>query len=158
IVFLVRKPPTVQAPGKDAIARISRQADAYLRQGRTALADRKFTEAQTQFEHALELDPANAEARHLYKIAVRAQEDEKTAAAAMVKIGIGDKKAFEGAIQLYVDDTTEGTPGHARLQDKLVSSLVGFGNSQCNQHAYADCAWALCRAWELAPPDGKPEM
>lgn len=39
-----------------------------------------------------------------------------------------------------------------------MSSLVAFGNSQCGQRDYATCAWALCRAWELAPPDGKPEM
>src|SRR4051794_517333 len=50
IVFIVRKPTPVQAPGKDAIARISRQADAHLRQGRTLLGDRKYLEAKSELD------------------------------------------------------------------------------------------------------------
>jgi pSer/pThr/pTyr-binding forkhead associated (FHA) protein len=157
VVFLVRTPTPVQAPGKDAIARISRQADAHIRQGRTLIADHKYLEAKSELDQALELDPANGEARRLRNLAVRAPEDEKWASAAMIKIGrIGDRQALGDAMKLY-DDTTEGTPAHARLRDKLVGSLVGFGSSQCAQRAWGDCAWALCRAWELAPPDGKPD-
>ncbi|HXU71626.1 MAG TPA: FHA domain-containing protein [Polyangia bacterium] len=156
IVFLVRKPTPIQAPGKDAIARISRQADAHLRQGKTLLADRKYLEAKGELDQALELDPANPEARRLRNLAVRAPEDEKLASAAIVKIGIGDKKALDEAMRL-LDDTTEGTPAHARVKEKLTTALVSFGSSQCMQKAWADCAWALCRAWEVAPPDGKPD-
>ncbi|HEX8953413.1 MAG TPA: FHA domain-containing protein, partial [Polyangia bacterium] len=136
IVFLVRKPTPVQAPGKDAIARISRQADAHVRQGRSLIADRKYLEARGELDQALELDPANAEARRLRNLAVRVPEDEKLASAAIMKIGrIGDRQALDEAMKLY-DDTTDGTPAHARLRDKLVSSLVSFGNSQCMQRSF----------------------
>ncbi len=87
---------------------------------------------------------------------MRAPEDEKLASAAIVKIGIGDKKALDEAMRL-LDDTTDGTPAHTRVRDKLVSALVSFGNSQCAQRSWSDCAWALCRAWELAPPGAKPD-
>ena len=157
IVFLVRKPTPVQAPGKEAIARITQKANAHLREGRRLVDDRKYMEAKVELDQALELDPANPEARRLRNIAVRAPEEEKWVAAAIVKIGrIGDRQALDEALKTY-DDTTEGTPAHARLRDKLVTALVGFGGSQCAQRDYSDCAWALCRAWELAPPGAKPD-
>ena len=156
LVFLVRKPTPVQAPGKDSITRISRQADAHLRQGRTLIAERKYLEARIELDQALELDPANPEARRLRNLAVRAPEDEKTAAQAIARLGIGDRKGLEDAMRL-LDDTTDGAPAHTRVRDKLTSALVSFGNSQCTQRAWSDCAWALCRAWELAPPEAKPE-
>jgi pSer/pThr/pTyr-binding forkhead associated (FHA) protein len=156
IVFVVRKPTPVQAPGKDAIARIARQADAHVRLGRQLIGDRKYAEAKSELDQALELDPANVEARRLHNLAVRAPEDEKYASAGIVKIGIGDKKALNEAMTLY-EDTTDGTPGHTRLRDRLTSALVSYGGSQCTQRAWSDCAWALCRAWELAPPEAKPD-
>ncbi len=157
IVFLVRKPTPVQAPGKDSIARITRQADAHLRQGRALIADRKYLEAKSELDQALELDPANPEARRLRNVAVRAPDDEKWASSAIMKMGrIGDRVALDEALKIY-DEITEGTPAHARLRDKLVSSLVSFGNTQCAQRQYGDCAWALCRAWDVAPPEAKPD-
>ena len=133
IVFLVRKPTPVQAPGKDAIARISRQADAHVRQGRHAASAIASTlEAKSELDQALELDPANVEARRLRNLAVRAPEDEKLASAAIVKIGIGDKKALDEAMQL-LDDTTDGTPAHAaRCASKLVD---GAGVSSATRSA-----------------------
>lgn len=156
IVFAVRKPAPVQAPGKDAIARITRQADVHVRLGRKLVGERKYAEARSELDQALELDPANADARRLRNLAVRAPEDDKYVSAALVKLGIGDRKALDDALRLY-DDTTEGTPAHASLRDKLTRALVSYGGSQCAQHAFGDCAWALCRAWELAPPDAKPD-
>jgi pSer/pThr/pTyr-binding forkhead associated (FHA) protein len=156
IVFLVRKPTPVQAPGKDAITRITRQADGHLRQGRTALNEHKYGEAKGELEQALELDPINTEARRLHHLAVAAPQDEKDAAAAMAKIKLGDRKALDEALHM-LDGMTDGTPAHAKLQQRLAQTLVGFGNTQCTQRGFADCAWALCRAWEVAPPDGKPD-
>src|SRR5439155_892479 len=75
----------------------------------------------------------------------------------MAKVKLGDRKALEEAVKL-LDDTTEGTPAHAKLQQRLAQALTSFGNTQCAQRGWSDCAWALCRAWEVAPPDGKPEM
>ena len=156
LVFLIRKPTPVQAPGKDAIARITRQADAHLRQGRTLLSERKYLEAKGELDQALELDPANAEARKLRTVAAHAPEDERSATQAIAALRIGDRKALEDAMRA-LDEITDGTPAHARLRDKLVGSLVGFGNTQCAQRSWSDCAWALCRAWEVAPPEGKPD-
>jgi pSer/pThr/pTyr-binding forkhead associated (FHA) protein len=156
VVVLARKPTPVQAPGKDAIARLGRQADAHLRQGRTLLGDRKYLEAKGELDQALELDPANPEARRLRTLAVRAPEDEKTAAAAAAKIAVGDKKGIDEAVRL-LDETTDGTPAQTKLKQRLTGALVSFGNSQCAQRAWGECAWALCRAWEVAPPDGKPD-
>ena len=156
IVMLVHKPKPVQAPGKEAIARLGRQAQAHLRQGRALLDERKYLEAKGELDQALELDPANPEARRLRRLAVRAPEDEKIAIAAQAKIALGDKKGLDEALRL-LDDTTDGTPAQRRLVQRLTGALVSFGNSRCAQRNYADCAWALCRAWEVAPRDGKPE-
>jgi hypothetical protein len=56
-----------------------------------------------------------------------------------------------------LDETTDGTPAHARVRDKLTTALVSFGNSQCAQRSWSDCAWGLCRAWEVAAPENKPD-
>ena len=156
VVFVARKPTPIQAPGKDAIARLGRQAEAHLQAGRNLVAERKYLEAKGELDQALELDPANVEARRLRNLAVRAPEDERIASAAIVKIGIGDRKALDEAMHL-LDDITDGTPAQKRVREKLATALVSFGNSQCMARAWADCAWALCGAWEAAPPDGKPD-
>jgi pSer/pThr/pTyr-binding forkhead associated (FHA) protein len=156
IVVLVRKPTPVQASGREAIARLSTQAARHLSAGRDLLGQRKFLEAKSELDQALELDPANAEARRLRNLAARAPEDEQTERAAAGRMAVGDRKGLEQAIRL-LDDTTDGTPGREKLQSKLVSALVRFGEQQCGARAYPDCAWALCRAFEVAPADGRPE-
>jgi pSer/pThr/pTyr-binding forkhead associated (FHA) protein len=156
MVVLVRKPTPVQASGRDAIARLSSQAATHLATGRKMLGEHKYFEAQSELDQALELDPANAEARRLRNMAARAPQDEQTERAAAAGIALGDRKGLEQAIRLLAD-TTDGTPGRAKLQGKLVAALVHFGEQQCGARDYADCAWALCRAFEVAPPDGRPE-
>jgi pSer/pThr/pTyr-binding forkhead associated (FHA) protein len=156
IVVLVRKPTPVQASGRDAIARLAKQAAAHLSEGRRLLGEHKFLEARSELDQALELDPANAEARRLRNLAARAPEDEQTERAAAARMALGDRKGLEQAVRL-LDDTTEGTPGREKLQGKLVAALVHFGDQQCSARAYADCAWALCKAYEVAPADGRPE-
>jgi pSer/pThr/pTyr-binding forkhead associated (FHA) protein len=156
MIVLVRKPTPVQAPGKEAIARLSKQAAGHLAEGRRLLGDHKFLEAKGELDQALELDPANVEARRLRNLAARAPEDDQTERAAAAKMVLGDRKGLEQAIRL-LDDTTEGTPGHEKLQSKLTASLVRFGDAQYAARSWGDSAWALCRAFELAPPDGRPD-
>jgi pSer/pThr/pTyr-binding forkhead associated (FHA) protein len=156
IGVVLHKPKPIMAPGKDAIERLVRQAAAHRQQGKTMLAERKYVEAKIELDQALELDPANPEARRLRNLAVRAPEDEQTEKAAAAKIMLGDRKGLESAMRL-LDDTTEGTPGHDKLIDKLVGALTRFGDAQFQAKSYADSAWAICRAYELAPPDSKPD-
>ena len=153
---LMHKPKPVQAPGKDAIARLVRQAAAHRQQGKTLLAERKYVEAKIELDQALELDPANPEARRLRNLAVRAPEDEQAEKSAAAKILLGDRKGLESAMRM-LDDMTDGTPGHEKLIEKLVGALTRFGDAQYQAKNYVDSAWATCRAFELAPPDGKPD-
>jgi pSer/pThr/pTyr-binding forkhead associated (FHA) protein len=153
---LLHKPKPVQAPGKDAVARLVRQAAAHRQQGKTLLGERKYVEAKIELDQALELDPANPEARRLRNLAVRAPEDEQAEKSAAAKILLGDRKGLESAMRM-LDDMTDGTPGHEKLIEKLVGALTRFGDAQYQAKNYADSAWATCRAFELAPPDGKPD-
>jgi pSer/pThr/pTyr-binding forkhead associated (FHA) protein len=156
LVVLAHKPTPVQAPGKEAIARLTKQVSQHLGEGRRFLGEHKFLEAKSELDLALELDPANVDARRLRNLAARAPEDEQTERAAAAKMLLGDRKGLEQAIRL-LDDTTEGTPGHDKLQAKLATALVRFGDAQYAARGWSDSAWALCRAFELAPADARPD-
>ena len=146
IVFLVRKPTPVQAPGKDAIARISRQADAHVRQGRTLIGDRKYLEAKGELDQALELDPANAEARRLRNLAVRAPEDEKYGVGGDRQDRHRRPQGAREALRLY-DDTTDGTPAHARAaRPARRRRCVSFGNYAVHAAAPGPIARGRCAA------------
>jgi len=158
IVVLARQPTPVQAPGKEAIAKLSKQAAAHLAEGRRLFGERKFLEAKTELDQGLELDPANVEGRRLRNLATRAPEDEQTERAASAKMLLGDRKGLEQVLKMLQENTTEGTPGHDKLQGKLTQALVRFGDAQYTARSWADAAWALCRAYEVAPDDGKPDI
>jgi pSer/pThr/pTyr-binding forkhead associated (FHA) protein len=155
IVFLIRKVPPVQASGKDAIARLTRQAEGHLKTGKGFYADRKWSEAKLELDQAVELDPANAEARRMRALATHGAEDDRLAKAADAQLAIGDKKGLENAIRLQ-QEITDGAPARAQLAGKLVPALSRFGTEQCTRRAWNDCAWALCRAFEIAPIDVRP--
>ena len=89
-------------------------------------------------------------------LAVRAPEDEQAEKSAAAKILLGDRKGLESAMRM-LDDMTDGTPGHEKLIEKLVGALTRFGDAQFQAKNYVDSAWATCRAFELAPPDAKPD-
>jgi tetratricopeptide (TPR) repeat protein len=156
IVVLAHKPTPVQAPGKEAIAKLSKQAAAHFTEGKRLLNEHKYLEAKSELDQSLELDPANVEGRRLRTLASRAPEDDQTERAASAKMLLGDRKGLEQAMRLY-EDTTEGTAGHDKLEGKLVQSLVRFGDTQYAARAWADAAWALCRAYVVAPADSKPD-
>jgi hypothetical protein len=156
IVVLARKPTPMQAPGKEAIAKLSKQAAAHVAEGRRLLGEHKYSEAKSELDQGLELDPANLEGRRLRTLAARAPEDDQAERAASAKMLLADRKGLEQAMRLY-EETTDGTPGHDKLQGKLTQALVRFGDTQYAARAWSDAAWALCRAYELAPADGKPD-
>jgi len=155
IVFLIRKVPPVQASGKDAIARLQKQADGHFKSGKQLYAERKWGEAKAELDQAVELDPANAEARKLRALAAHGAEDDRLAKAADAQLAIGDKKGLENALRLS-QEISDGAPARVQLAGKLGPALSRFGTEQCARRAFADCAWALCRAFEVAPADARP--
>jgi pSer/pThr/pTyr-binding forkhead associated (FHA) protein len=155
-VSLLRKPPVVQAPGADAIAKLQKQADQHFRLGRTLYKDRKYSEAKNELDAALELDPANIEARQLRAMTIKGPEDDHAFASAMGSLAIGDRRALENAIRMR-DEITDGSAVRAQLTNKLVPALERFGAGRCAARSWSDCAWALCRSYELATKDAPPD-
>jgi hypothetical protein len=155
LVFLVRKVPPVQASGRDAIARLSKQADAHVQAGRKLYEQRRYADAKGELDQAIELDPANPDARKLQRLAVRGPEDDRALASANAALTIGDRKGLEQVLHAW-DEMIDGAPAKSALAGKLAPSLQRFGEAACARRDYNECAWALCRAFETAPPDKRP--
>jgi pSer/pThr/pTyr-binding forkhead associated (FHA) protein len=156
MVTLIRKVPPVQASGREAMAKMQRLAEGHLQNGKQLYRDKKYSDAKTELEPALELDPANQEARKLRALAQNGADDDRALAGALPTISIGDKKGLEIGLRYY-GQMTEGSSARAQLAAKLVPRLVQFGQERCMARAYVDCQWALCKAYEVAPADGKPD-
>jgi pSer/pThr/pTyr-binding forkhead associated (FHA) protein len=150
LIVLLRKPPPVQASGKDAIAKIARQAEAHLTRGKQLFGDKKWSDAKAELDSAIELDPANVEARRLRTLAARAPEDERNLASALAALAIGDRKALETALRLH-DELTPGSPAKAQLQQKLSARLIQFGAQSFDDKSYPDAAWSLCQVFDVNP-------
>jgi pSer/pThr/pTyr-binding forkhead associated (FHA) protein len=148
LVMLVRKPALVQASSKDAIAKIARQAEQHLKLGKQLFGDKKWADAKTELDSAIELDPANVEARRLRALAARAPEDERNVTNALAALAIGDRKALETALRLN-DELSPGAPAKAQLEPKLSGRLIQYGVQRFDERDYADAAWALCQAFEV---------
>ncbi|MGZ3426628.1 MAG: FHA domain-containing protein [Polyangia bacterium] len=155
IVFLVRKVPPVQASGREAIARIARAAETHVQSGRKLYEQRRYTDAKGELDQALELDPGNLEARRLARLAARGPDDDRAVGQAQSGLLIGDRRGLEQALTVR-DALVEGSNARAALDGKLEPALVCFGSDSCGKKALADCAWALCKAFETAPADSKP--
>jgi len=155
IVFLVRKVPPVQASGKDAIARISRAAETHVQSGRKLYEQRRYTDAKGELDQALELDPGNAEARRLQRLATRGPDDDRAVSSAQAAILIGDRKGLEQGLTVY-DALLDGSSARATLESKLEPALTRVGTDACGRKSFADCAWALCKVFEIAPASAKP--
>ncbi len=160
IIFLIRKVPSVQAPGKDAIAKIARQAEQHLDRGRTLHKDRKYTEAKIELDQAIDLDPANVEARKLRVLAMHGADDDRayTSASAALTAGMasGDRRVLESVVQNW-SDMTEGSAPRMQLASKLGPRLARYGVDKCQQKKWADCAWGICRSYEISPTDARPD-
>lgn len=147
-VVLERKPAVVATPAKDAIARISRQAEQHLKLGKQLFNDKKWSEAKIELDATIESDPANTEARRLKALAARAPEDERNLSSATSALSIGDRRALETALRLR-DELLVGTAARNTLDGKLVPKLLQVGLSSFDSKNYVDAEWALCRAFEV---------
>jgi pSer/pThr/pTyr-binding forkhead associated (FHA) protein len=156
IIAVLKKPPMVQANGKEAIAKYSAKADTHLRQGRALYHERKYGEAKQELDLALDADPANMEARRLSRLAAHAPDDDRMLATTGPSLKIGDRKALEQVARIY-DEITDGSTQKQVLQQKLLPALESYGLDRCNRHQWIDCAWATCKAYEVAPRESPPD-
>ena len=157
IIVLVRKPTPVQASGKEAIAKITRQAEQHLKLGKQLFNERKWLDAKAELDSAIELDPANVEARRLKALAARAPDDERNLASALAALPIGDRKALETVLRLH-EEISAGSPTRAQLEQKLAAALIKFGLQNFDDRDYADAAWALCHAFEVNPTAARGDL
>jgi pSer/pThr/pTyr-binding forkhead associated (FHA) protein len=156
LIALAKKPKVVQAPGKEAIAKYSAKAEQHLRQGRALYRERKYSEAKQELDAAVDVDPANLEARRLSRLAAHGADDDRMLQSTTTQLRIADRKALETVARTY-DDITDGSTQKQQLQTKLTQSLSNFGVERCGKHQWADCAWATCKAYEVAPKDAPPD-
>ncbi len=155
IVTYKRTKPVVVS-GKDAIAKLSKQSEQHMAQGKQLFAEKKWADAKTELDAAIELDPANVEARRLKSVAARAPEDEKSVSTAISALALGDRRSLENALRLR-NDLPTGSPSLAPLEAKLAPRMVQFGMQRFDSRDYADAAWALCRAFDLDPTGSKAD-
>jgi pSer/pThr/pTyr-binding forkhead associated (FHA) protein len=156
IVSLFHKVPPVQASGKDAIARITANSEQHLQEGKARYREKKYAEAKLELDQALEIDPANLEARRLSRLAAKGPEDDRAYKSAEVPLAIADRKGIEQALRWF-DDMSEGSPQKTHLANKVVASLERFASDRCAKRQWLDCAWGACKAYEVAPPDSPPD-
>jgi pSer/pThr/pTyr-binding forkhead associated (FHA) protein len=149
---LMRKIPPVMASGKEPMAKMHEQAEQHFATGRTLFKERKYSDARSELEAALELDPANLEARRLKTLAIHAPDDDRAFAAATASLAIGDRKALENVVRLR-GEMTEGSSARTQVTGKLSPAFERYGLGQCAHRAWAECAWAICRAYELQQSD-----
>jgi pSer/pThr/pTyr-binding forkhead associated (FHA) protein len=154
IVFLVRKTPTVHASGREAIAKLSKQAEGHAQVGKRLYEQRRYADAKAELDEAIELDPANLEARRLARASAHGPEDDRALSSAQAAIAIGDKKGLEQALRAW-EAMTDGGAAKATLRDKLEPALARWGDNACGRKEWADCAWALCKAASAASPAEK---
>jgi pSer/pThr/pTyr-binding forkhead associated (FHA) protein len=149
IVVAVRKRPQ-PPPARDAIQKITRQAEQHLRAGKQLFADKKWSDAKIELESTIELDPANVEARRLKALATRAPEDERNVTTATAAIAIGDRRGLETALRLR-DELPLNSPERVGLDGKLETRLLQLGAQQFDARSWADAQWGYCRAFEVDP-------
>jgi pSer/pThr/pTyr-binding forkhead associated (FHA) protein len=150
MVVTLRKPPVLQASGKDAIAKIAKQAEQHLKAGKARFDEKKWVEAKSELDATIELDPANVEARRMKAIAAHAPEDERELGSALNALGANDRRGIETALRLR-EEILQGSQARQQLDQKLTSRLIQYGLQCASSRDYADTSWALCRAYEIDP-------
>jgi pSer/pThr/pTyr-binding forkhead associated (FHA) protein len=142
--------------GREAIARIAEQAAAHVRTGKERLADGAFDAAAAEFRQALELDPLDAEARHLKSIAEAEPQNDRTAQQLRIKGRLASDRAGLAAALPLLDQIPSESSFREPAAKDLTAKLVSFGEAQCRARRWSDCAWAICKAREVAPPTARP--
>jgi pSer/pThr/pTyr-binding forkhead associated (FHA) protein len=156
MVVTLRKPPVLRASGKDAIAKIAKQAEQHLKAGKERFAEKKWSEAKSELDATIELDPANVEARRLKAIAAHAPEDDRLLGSALNALGAGDRRGIEIALRLR-EEISQGSQARQQLEQKATARLLAYGLQCATARDYADTAWALCRAYEIDPAQARSD-
>jgi pSer/pThr/pTyr-binding forkhead associated (FHA) protein len=141
--------------GKEAIAKIAEQAAAHVKTGKDRLADRAFAAAEAEFQQALELDPADGEARRLKTLAASEPQNERLAQQIRIRAKLAvDRAALGNVVPMLLQLPSEST-FHEPTARELATRLITFGETQCKSKRFADCAWSICKAREIAPPSAR---
>jgi pSer/pThr/pTyr-binding forkhead associated (FHA) protein len=156
VIMLFKKPPTVPAPGREAIAKIQKEAEQHLALGKKLYREKKYADAKEELDQAVELDPANAEARKLRLQATHGADDDRLLASAQGALSIGDRKGIEAALKA-LGEISDGSTAREQLLAKIVGALVRYGSDAFAKKDFAEAAWGICKAYELAPVDGRPD-
>ena len=141
---------------KDPISASAELAETHIRTGKDKLADKKFDAAAAEFEEALRLDPINKEARKLKMLAESEPQNQNSFRQVKSKAGLGDRVGLEAAVRILPQiavDSVFRQPAQSELSKKLVT----FGEDQCKSKRWPDCAWAICKAYDVAPEGGRPQ-
>jgi len=150
VVFLFKKPPTIAAPGKDAVAKLMKQAEEHLDTGKQLFKAKKYSEAKEELEQALELDPANTDARKLRLAAAHGADDDRALSSATAALGVGDRHGLETGLKAMTE-MSDGSPAREQLLQKLGPALVRYGNDSFAKRAYSETGWSVCKAIDLVP-------
>jgi pSer/pThr/pTyr-binding forkhead associated (FHA) protein len=158
VTFLVLRARSSAPGGRDAIAKIAEQAAGHLRVGRERLGDRAFAAAEAEFQQALELDPADVEARRLKALAASEPQNERTAQQIRIRSKLAaDRRALEQVVPQLAQLSSESTFREPTAKE-VAQRLVSFGQAGCRARHWSDCAWALCKAREVAPPSARSQV
>jgi pSer/pThr/pTyr-binding forkhead associated (FHA) protein len=149
-VMTLKRPSSVKTSGKELLARLSRQAESHLQLGKSFYDAQRYAEAKIELDAALELDPANLESRQLRALAIRAPEEGRTLSAAIAGLTVGDRPGIDKALRLS-DELSPSAPARAQLIPRVGDALIRYGLDRCGERDWADCAWGLCRAFEVTP-------
>jgi pSer/pThr/pTyr-binding forkhead associated (FHA) protein len=145
------------AGGATSAANVAQQVEDHLKAGRDKLADKQFDAALAEFDRTLELDPTNGEARRLKLQAANEPANDKQARQIVAKASLGGRSDLEAAVRM-----TQQLPSESVFRDptanKVATKLVVFGDAQCKAKKYADCAWAICKAIDVAPPTARASI
>ncbi|HEX2573431.1 MAG TPA: FHA domain-containing protein [Polyangia bacterium] len=147
---------TTTAPPPNALEQLTQQAVDHMRRGKELLAERKFDAAATEFEQTISLDPANEEAHRLKALADGEPQNERFSKRVQNYGEQGDRMSLERAVR-FLEKIPPESAFHDPSAKRLGEQLVLFGQGQCKTRKYLDCAWALCKSFELGRAGGRPD-